>query len=138
MDEFVDKKKEEYQKQNLCLNQNDSSSIPWQHINVYETKEDKIMGKKALFELPYYQVIQQSSPSGYGHETQGSRTDGWGAASHRLTNYDGRNIKVDNDQFTLFSTGLNYMFYADNMGEDMDNIFIYNDAQLAAMNYAFH
>jgi hypothetical protein len=28
MDEFVDKKKEEYQKQNLCLNQNDSSSIP--------------------------------------------------------------------------------------------------------------
>jgi hypothetical protein len=80
--------------------------------------------------VPYYQIIQEASDQ---------INDKYGQPPTSLALYDtNANIQVSNDSFTRFAVGLNYMFYADNMKKDADNVFYYSDDSLKELNNLFH
>jgi hypothetical protein len=106
------------------------------NINIYKSKDDQQL---LLSNIPFYQVIQQTSPSG-GHNRMNDRDHGWSLASYQdEENNTDRNIQISEvDTFTRFAMGLNYMFTTDNIQTDGgDNVFFYNDEQLSYMNIHF-
>jgi hypothetical protein len=69
---FIQTKIKEYQCQNNCLVKDSTTGMaPWEQLNIYRQKGTS--EEPLLKNVPYYQVIQQASPSGY---TPTSRTDG--------------------------------------------------------------
>jgi hypothetical protein len=131
---FIKWKIEEYKQQNDCLSKDPiTGKIPWEQLNIYKNKGDS---QPILNNIPYYQVIQQASPSGYTT----SRTNGWNLSTYHLDGSSNEhNIKLSDDkkQFTLFSMGLNYIFKTDNMQSSGDHVFYYDEDQLIKVNQFF-
>jgi hypothetical protein len=90
-----------------------------------------------LKDIPYYQVIQQSSTN--WNVFPKSIDDGSNLATSHYNSQNESNIGYDQstDRFTWFAMGLNYLFYTDNMESDGDNILFYNPEQLEQLNSNF-
>ncbi|MDR2369074.1 MAG: hypothetical protein LBD63_00395, partial [Mycoplasmataceae bacterium] len=91
-----------------------------------------------LKDIPYYQVIQQSSSSWNYFRTivDGAKLAVW-HYEHPDRNRGNIGYDQTTDKFTWFGMGLNYLFYADNMQASSDNVFYYNEEQLDKMNLSF-
>jgi hypothetical protein len=111
------------------------------HINIYKdsTKNDLLLN-----DVPFYQIIQQASPNGWGifpNSPNDIQID-WNLGCLRLveegSSYVG-NIIYDHDtsQFTKFVVALSYMFETDNMGGwwKSDNVFYYTPDELEHITF---
>ncbi|MDR2369432.1 MAG: hypothetical protein LBD63_02285, partial [Mycoplasmataceae bacterium] len=130
---FIANKKAEYRNNDACLNGSDN--VPWKNINVYLPDQTKIIEN-----IPYYQVIQQSSNNWNDVKSiiDGSNLAVWHYyVNEWKTDYSNIGYDQTTDKFTWFGMGLNYLFYADNMQASSDNVFYYNKDQLNNMNLSF-